>query len=303
MTDEKHLLVGFDGSRCSERALKWAVSEAVRRDVALRLLYAVPVTMTGTWGYGGRLYALQVGDIEKRAMALLERGERHAHDLAPALQVTSEIALDGPAHALLERGAAADEIVVGSRGVSPATHVLLGSVSRHTVTHAHVPVVVVRERAGGPVESGPVVVGLDGSRASTAALAYAVDAAVRRNRPLVAVHAWQLVFQPGLGDHLAERETIESQEEELRRLIAEEVGPWRADYPELEVVDRVVQNHPVDELLEQSKTAELVVVGSHGRNLLARSVLGSVSTALVTRAECPVAVLRPGSWPAAGNAR
>jgi nucleotide-binding universal stress UspA family protein len=69
------------------------------------------------------------------------------------------------------------------------------------------------------------------------------------------------------------------------------------------VIDRIVQNHPVDELLEQSKAAELVVVGSHGRNVLARSVLGSVSAALVTRAECPVAVLRPGSWPAAADPR
>lgn len=296
MATKRHLLVGFDGSRSSELAVTWAVAEAARRGVAVQLLYGVPVLMTGTWGYGG-FYALDTGDVEERGMALLERGRRFARELAPDVEVTAQVVLDGPARALVERGSSADQVVVGSRGRSPAAQVLLGSVSRQTVTHAQVPVVVVRDRPAGPVESGPVIVGLDGSHASAAALAYAVDAAVSRKRPLVAVHAWQLLFDPALHGHWATGETLESQEDELRRMLAHEVEPWRAEHPGLEVVDRVVRTHPVDELLDLSKTAELVVVGSHGRNLLSRAVLGSVSTAVVSRAECPVAVLRPGSWP------
>lgn len=301
MSIERHVLVGFDGSPSSERAVKWAVGEAVRRRVGVRLLYAVPRMMAGSWGYGTGMYELEFADIEKQATVLLERGQRYARDLAPGLEVTTQLVLDSPSHALVEWGVAADQIVVGARGRSPAATLLLGSVSRHTVTHAQTPVVVVRERRGGSVESGPVVVGLDGTRASSAALAYAVDAAIARGRTLVAVHAWQLLFDPTLGDHLAADETSTSEEEALRRLLAEELGPWRAAHPRLEVVDRVVRSHPVDELLELSRTAELMVLGSHGRNVLTRAVLGSVSAAVVTRAECPVAVLRPGSWPPTGQ--
>ena len=57
----------------------------------------------------------------------------------------------------------------------------------------------------------------------------------------------------------------------------------------------VARDRPVHQLLERSRGAQLVVVGSRGHGELAGMVLGSVSNALVHKADCPVAVVRPAS--------
>src|SRR5690606_22845347 len=104
-------------------------------------------------------------------------------------------------------------------------------------------------------------------------------------------HAWQppsFAFIPNLSSH---------ELDDLRRvhqeLLEEQIAPWRESHPQVGVVPDLWCAHPVEALTEASGRARLVVVGSHGRGALRGTLLGSVSRALLARAACPVAVIRP----------
>jgi nucleotide-binding universal stress UspA family protein len=68
---------------------------------------------------------------------------------------------------------------------------------------------------------------------------------------------------------------------------------WTEKYPQVEVTRVVTRDRAAHLLLEQSRRAQLVVVGSRGRGEFAGLVLGSVSNTLVHKADCPVAIVRP----------
>ena len=140
----------------------------------------------------------------------------------------------------------------------------------------------------------PVVVGVDGSSISEAALVFAVETAARRGAPLLAVHvgrdgpvdpAWAPIFD------------WDAVEQEETAVLAERLAGWGEKYSDLEIVRLVARGIPARVLVEQSERAQLVVVGSHGRGSLGRLVLGSVGHALLHRAHCPVAIVRPRRRP------
>jgi nucleotide-binding universal stress UspA family protein len=133
----------------------------------------------------------------------------------------------------------------------------------------------------------PVVLGIDGSRASESAIAIAFDEASWRGVDLVALHVWSdtdisTVF--GI-----DSSAVQSAAD---KTLAESLAGWQERYPEV-VVRRVVEfERPVRHLLELAEKAQLVVVGSHGRGGFAGMVLGSVSTAVAQEARVPVIVGR-----------
>ncbi|MBE8519501.1 universal stress protein [Amycolatopsis sp. H6(2020)] len=171
-------------------------------------------------------------------------------------------------------------LVVGDRG--------LGRVAGLTA-HAECPVVVVRgEQPSG--NDGPVVVGVDGSQLSEAALAFAFQAADLREALLIAVHAWSdSALDAGLVPLLS-WDDVETGEHPL---LAEWLAGWSEKYPDVVVQRVVVRDRPDRAVIEQATAAaaRLVVVGSHGRG--GATALGSVSHAVLHHAPCPVAVIRP----------
>ena len=148
----------------------------------------------------------------------------------------------------------------------------------------------------------PVVVGIDGSDASTDALRWAAEEAKLRAAPLVAVHAWsfvpaQPIGDPGLlavpaGDLPGQ---LEAEKEQAAAVLEAAVSAARAAAPDVEVEQKLVESDAADALVAESTSAELVVVGSHGRSGFRAALLGSVSRHVVDHAACPVVVVKPTS--------
>ena len=180
-------------------------------------------------------------------------------------------------------------IVVGSHGTGVFGRLLLGSVSRGVVEHAHCPVAVIHaDKASTPVDpKAPVLLGVDGSPASEAAAAWAFDEASQRGVALVALHAWSDVgVFPILG---MDWRTYQHQGEEL---LAQRLASWQERYPDVHVSRRLVCDTPARWLLEESQNAQMVVIGSHGRGGFGGALLGAVSSAVAQLAKVPVIVVR-----------
>ncbi|BCZ24203.1 universal stress protein [Mycobacterium senriense] len=150
-----------------------------------------------------------------------------------------------------------------------------------------------------PVKELGIVVAVDGSPASTAAAAWAAREAAMRNIPLTVVHAVSTptaTFPPVPYPE----SLVTSLEDEGKKAImhatkvAEDAMPANRG---VSIGRKLMYSPPVPTLLKMSDAAELIVMGSSGRGLLARGLLGSVSSAVVRHANCPVAVVRDGELP------
>ncbi|HZG90280.1 MAG TPA: universal stress protein, partial [Pseudonocardia sp.] len=208
----------------------------------------------------------------------------------PDLQVSPEVLTGMPVGVLTEQARGAQLLVLGTRGLGGLAGLLVGSVAVGLAAHAACPVVVVR----GEVREGrselPVVVGVDGSPTSEAAVAFAFDAAAGRGVPLVAVHTWaQTAFDAEVAA-MIDWDAVARDEQEV---LAGRLAGWGQKYPDVEVRPVVARDGAAHALVEQSRTAQLVVVGSRGRGNAAGLLLGSVSHGVLHRSRCPVAVVRP----------
>ncbi|HEX6454862.1 MAG TPA: universal stress protein [Trebonia sp.] len=134
------ILVGYDGSGHSLRALEWAAHEAAFRQAPLAVLSvcaAAPAQWPCDCGDDSLRQARTLAE-EKADKALAQAGA----DL-PRARVTVQVASGTPAEELLRAAGGAQMIVVGSRGAGGYKKLLLGSVSSHVAHHARCPVVVV----------------------------------------------------------------------------------------------------------------------------------------------------------------
>lgn len=138
-----------------------------------------------------------------------------------------------------------------------------------------------------------VIVGVDGSPESEQALAWAARYAHAVGARLRAVLAWHypsVAGGPPVGAAPAALtpEVEQSRYEILDKAIARTCG----DKPGLQIDRRVVHGHPAWALIDESKAADLLVVGHRGHDGFSGMLLGSVSTHCVSHASCPVTVVR-----------
>ncbi|MCF7548626.1 universal stress protein [Pseudonocardia sp. WMMC193] len=283
------VVVGVDGSASGSEAVCWAAREAVRRRVGLRLVSALVLPEPNHLGNPG------LGTSYKRTMTeaaeqVLADAVALARSVEPGLEMESELRSGFAIPVLLAESDRAGLVVVGSRGLGGFTGLLVGSVAIALVARGASPVVVVRGDAEeGADDTRPVVVGVDGSPVSEEALALAFEEAALHRAPLLALHTWQDVVELGIAA-LVDWNGVEAEE---HALLAERLAGWAEKYPDVEVRRRVVRDRPAAELVDLSRSARLVVVGSRGRGGVRGLLLGSVSHALVHHAQCPVLVARP----------
>ncbi|OBH98134.1 universal stress protein [Mycobacterium sp. E2733] len=156
----------------------------------------------------------------------------------------------------------------------------------------------------GPDQQRGVVVAVDGSQASNAAAIWAAHEAAMRQIPLTVVHAvmtptatWPPVPYP---ESLAVRLEDEGKKAIMYAIkLAQEALP--ADR-KVTIHRELVYSSPALALINMSNQAEMIVVGTAGRGLLARGVLGSVSATVVRHAHCLVAVIHGDDLPDMHNA-
>ncbi|MEW2440497.1 universal stress protein [Micromonospora marina] len=283
----EEILVGYDGSADAAVALNWALDEAGRSGRPVRLAYVFEwLTVTGWIGPG---VAPGVWPDEAARQQVEELVRKAAADAAadrPGLTVHGEVFDGPPALVLQERSAEAGMLVLGSRGHGGFGGLLAGSTAVSVTAHAHCPVVVVRD--GQTATSGPVVVGSDGSESALRALGFAVERAAQRDVPLRVLRAWE---PPG--DRWVPPDFDPEQVAASERAAAEaELAPWRESFPDVPAEIEAVPGSASSLLVEASRSAQLVVVGSRGRGGLRGMLLGSVSQQLIQHSHCPVAVVR-----------
>lgn len=282
------VVVGYDGSDVSAHAVQFAVDEARMRRLSLEVLTAwdQPTVDLGM-GAGAAIDPGMSEVVAQQAAELASEGVAATRDCG--LHVTSNAVMGPAAAALVEHSRNADLLVLGSHGRHAVSDLLLGGVSRQVAAHAACPTVVVR--ASPAIQT--VVVGIDGSAQAGRALDFAFDEASRREWSLQVLHAWDVSVigfdvdastypAGGIFDDVREAEA---------RLSAEVLAGHTARYPDVEVDVCLRRGSASQLLVEASRQAGLLVVGSRGRGGFASLLLGSVSHKVIHRSACSVAIV------------
>lgn len=282
------IVAGFDGSERSGAAVEWAAGEAAARGVPLVVVRMLepwwpvsgyPLTATRDFGFDvDRLRAEAERELAARAGAV--------RALHPGLAVTTRLDVGPVAQRLAEfAGGHAGLLVIGSSGLGGAAVTLLGSTAAALLRSPVVPTVLVR---GAATEGGRVVVGVDGSRASGQAVAFAFEHAARHHAEVAVVHAWSDRPVEGAVSTLF---SANPPAEAAERLVDDQLRDATRNHPEVSAHRVHRRDRPAQALVEAADGARLLVVGSHGRGALGRLAFGSVSHAVVQQAPCPVAVI------------
>jgi nucleotide-binding universal stress UspA family protein len=276
------VLSGLDSCPESMCAVDAAAAEASRRRVPLRLVSPVaggpdPAAVTlSDW--------LPVDDLTD----LLRRTIRRLHGNYPDLEVSTGTYPGDLANLLVDESRHATPIVVGPAHTGGFDKVLHQWLAYLVVTHAHCPVLVARPSGTG-VGSQPVVVGVDGSEHSTAAVRLAFEEAMLRQVSLRAVHIHCIAPEADAecGNHVGYgAATAQARAEQL---IHDTTARWAHTYPDVKIETEPMYAPDVPAaLLDAATTADLVVVGTRGHSAITSLLLGSTSRALVERAACPV---------------
>lgn len=279
------VVVGVDASDSAHAAARWAAKEALVRGRGLALVTAVlPPTTIGGLGIPPSLDFLDELTAEAAARLKVLADELPGDDIRIAVEVATPGAL------MIEASRTAHMLVLGSRGTGGFAGLLLGSVGSQVAANSLCPVVVIRGAAR--QDAKVVVVGVDGSPNSEAALGAAFEWASFHGLELVVVHAWDIPAYDliEIPQGAIALPITEVAEEEVR-LTAEVLAGHRDAFPDVIVREHLVRAPAAQALVDQSQDAAVLVVGTRGRGQFLSTVLGSVSNSLLHRAEIPVLVV------------
>lgn len=287
MTTNSPVSVAVDGSGHALEAVRWAAKAAQRLG---RRLDVVTVLTSASPTFG----RLSMQSDEAALAAAREAAEATAtaaKQLALSVAdvtVAKEVIEGKPGLVLRDVSTRSHLLVLGRRGLGGVKGLLLGSVSTDLVAHSECPTVVVS--TGAAKDSGPVVVGIDGSAVSTEALNQAFASAASMKAPLRVIHSFG-----GFTDevfHGYSGQALENLRVNANIAIESQVADAAEKYPEVEVEIVLTTEAPAEHISGLSDTAQLIVVGTRGRGGFRGLALGSTSQAILHVAECPVMVVQ-----------
>jgi nucleotide-binding universal stress UspA family protein len=303
------ILVPYDGSTSADAAIDGLRRGGLPRDGEALFVSVAgegwpPTTAAAAEEVEGFVNSWKAGLHEAEKFA--ERARERFQSYFPGWSVTSEALWGSPGKAILKAADlfVPDLMVVGSHGRSAATRLLLGSVSLGVLHHSKWPVRV--EHGRGPQPAGPIriLVATDGS-ASAGEAVHSVSKRAWPGGTQVRVLAIMESMVPPPTLPPLEAETFRT--EPAFRVILEADARHRVrlngvvedakkvlETAGLNVDPKVLEGNPRSTILYEAKAwgAESIFIGARGLGILDRLLLGSVSTAVVTHAECAVEVVR-----------
>lgn len=291
------VVVGYDGSAGSRRAVRWAAHEAAARGTGLRVVVAADDPgVPGARRTATRLAPLRLGDGHEAmsdAVALAESCE-------PGVTRGGVVRRGQPGGVLVDQSHTAQLVVVGCRGRTalPASE---SSTSLITASRAACPVVVVRGRVDAPTLD-PVVVGVGvgdpGASTSSRAVPYAVEVARRAGSPLVLACGWSAdagslsrVPRPVPDRSGSLATVVRDVQEEAGRSVRRAAELAHRMAPGLSVRTEVLDTRAERALEGLSWGASLLVVGRGGTGPFPGLPLGRVTRSVLEHAGCPVVVV------------
>ncbi|OJZ72839.1 universal stress protein [Mycobacterium paraffinicum] len=154
--DAKAVVVGVNGSKAAVNAAKWAIDEAIGRQLPLRLIYVIP-PRAGRAGSGFTTeWEVERGEIALSEAECAIQGERKA------VEIETAIVSGDPAQALIDQSQEAALVCVGTARRGWASDGLLGPTAAGLVARAHCPVAIIRTNPdGSPTELGVIAVVLN----------------------------------------------------------------------------------------------------------------------------------------------
>jgi len=287
------LLVATDFSETAEAAAEWAVEIATARKARVHLVHILTLPPPRPH------YAPAPSDLQNAlrdaAMEQLEREAQRLTDLGADVEKVLELGVPSQTLVRLAEELEPLVLVIGTRGLTGLSHLLLGSTAERVVQHASCPVLTIHpEDAGEHRDLSTVLVPTDFSDDALKAVHAARDL-LRHfdDARLILLHAFNLPVEytaygpiPTSVNYL-EDAGIEA-EQQLTR-IAEEL---QSEGTRVETVAR--EGYPPEVICDEAKSqgADLVVMGTHGRSGLAHLLLGSTAERVVQKAPCPVMTVR-----------
>jgi len=283
----ERLLLATDGGPAADAAMRWVAHRAGVHTLDVTALDVVEVPGLPGW---------EAGERHREADLAVTEVADHLAWAAASATCTTEVAAGDPLGGIVAASEGADLLVLGTNRAAGSRH-LVASFATKVACASACPTVVVPQ--GWKRTDGPIVAGVEGNGSDEAALRFAAHEAEVLRRDLVLVHAWQLpavVAGAGVAQlTMAELDVTAFQDAAGVRL--EEVADRMRDrHPEVRIDPVLMQGDPVTALTRAGSGASLVVVGTHGLTLLDRMLRRSVSTAVLERPTCPIAIVRPRSY-------
>lgn len=266
------VVIGLDGSPGSRHALEWVLAHRARfaEEILPVMAYDLPITADGISPMG------MLGDADKyreNANIVLQSEIERA---GPALQgVTGTVGEGRPGSVLVDEAEGRDLLVVGCRGRSAMTEIVLGSVGSYCVMNSSTPVAIIPDYADATRPLSAIVVGVDGSDNSQAALQWALDhGAPDAILKAVGVFSSSPLSALGLEPKIDELERLcrDIVEKSIARLKIGELSP--------KVTPLILEGDPRNTLRTEAEKADLLVLGARGHEGVAHLLLGSVATSL-----------------------
>ncbi len=259
------IVVGIDGSQAAINAAKWAMSEAISRNVPLRLIHAIPDRPADETGDD----SMEVG----YAQASLRDADAALQATGKPVKVECDIMRGSPEGILVDESRSSAMVCVGSVGIGRIARKLLGSTADAVARKAQCPVAIIRSDGQRP-EPGWVAVVVDDSTANDAVLEHGFREARLRRAPILALGVWRW----GLG-------------EIPYRQLEQRLGRWVSRYPEVHVMPAAARRGPAEFLAHTEESVQLTVVGSEDADKVARMV-GPTGSHLSGHGGCSVLVVR-----------
>lgn len=291
--DPNVVVAGVDGSDTSLDAARWAASVAHRMNATLLLAHALPQSGALLSPAAVLMQSQFLSQLREDGEAIIDGATKLVRSEFPDLDIEYSIGPESAGSHLLEEADDARMLVLGATGAGAVRSLFVGSTALHVANRATCPVTVWRGSTETALpDERPVVVGVDGSSVSDHAVVHAFEFADLTGAPLTAVHAWRGSSALGAGgtEILVDWKAVEQEESAL---LSEGLAGMSERFPDVSVTHVTEQGSAAEVLIRQARTAQLIVVGSHGRGPIVGALMGSTSQNLLHHAPCPVTICRP----------